>query len=110
MDVSAKRPAGPATTVTPSTTSSMSRSARRRRPSGQSSPLPHHLRTTGVGWLVGAVVSVVVSLLVFARGLQDTAAVAVTVVDDAVVGWFGDLEGPGLVGTAKVAAALGSWV
>ena len=32
-----------------------------------SSPLPHHLQTTGVGWLV-AVALVVVSVLVFAGG------------------------------------------
>jgi hypothetical protein len=31
--------------------------------------LPHHLQTTGVGWLVAAVVLVALSLVVFADGL-----------------------------------------
>jgi hypothetical protein len=39
--------------------------------------LPHHLQTTGVGWLVAAVVLVALSLLVFAEGLRSR-AVAVT--------------------------------
>ena len=56
---------------------------------GSRHPLHHHLQTTGVGWLVAAVVLMTVSLLVFAGGL-DGPAVAVTVVDDAVVGgWPG---------------------
>ena len=65
-------------------------------------PLPHHLQTTGVGWLVAAVVLVALSLVVFADGLRGR-AVAVTVVDDAVVGWLAGLEVPGLV------AAMGGW-
>ena len=44
--------------------------ARRRRPSGEPPPLPHHLQTSGVGWLVAALVLVVLSIAVFARGLQ----------------------------------------
>jgi hypothetical protein len=42
--------------------------------------LPHHLQTTGAGWLVAAVVLVVLSVLVFAGGLQGL-AVDITVVD-----------------------------
>ena len=80
---------------------------RRRRPSGQP-PLPHHLQTTGVGWLVAAVVLVALSLVVFADGLRGR-AVAVTVVDDAVVGWLAGLEVPGLVAAMRGLAALGSW-
>jgi hypothetical protein len=34
-------------------------SGRRRRPSGEAPPLPHHLQTSGVGWLVALVVLVV---------------------------------------------------
>jgi hypothetical protein len=60
------------------------RSPRRHRPSGQSPPLPHRLHTTGVGWLIWAVLLVVVSLLVFSGELRGP-AVAVTAVDDAVV-------------------------
>src|SRR4029453_8672597 len=84
------------------------RSPRRRRPSGQPPPLPHHLQTTGVGWLVAAVVLVALSLVVFADGLRGP-AVAVTVVDDAVVGWLAGLEVPGLVAVMGGLAALGSW-
>jgi tRNA A-37 threonylcarbamoyl transferase component Bud32/membrane-associated phospholipid phosphatase len=71
--------------------------------------LPHHLQTTGVGWLIAAVVSVVLSLLVFAGGLGG-AAVGVTVVDDAVVGWLAGLRAPGLLAAMQVLAALGSYV
>jgi tRNA A-37 threonylcarbamoyl transferase component Bud32/membrane-associated phospholipid phosphatase len=71
--------------------------------------LPHHLQTTGVGWLIAAVVSVVLSLLVFAGGLGG-AAVGVTVVDDAVVGWLAGLRAPGLLAAMQVLAALGSYL
>src|SRR5829696_8266647 len=84
------------------------RSPRRRRPSGQPPPLPHHLQTTGVGWLVAAVVLVALSLVVFADGLRGP-AVAVTVVDDAVVGWLAGLDAPGLFPAMRGLAALGSW-
>ena len=49
------------------------------------------------------------SLVVFAGELRGP-AVAVTVVDDAVVGWLAGLDGPGLSATMKVLAAPGSWV
>jgi membrane-associated phospholipid phosphatase/tRNA A-37 threonylcarbamoyl transferase component Bud32 len=84
------------------------RSPRRRRPSGQPPPLPHHLQTTGVGWLTAAVVLVTLSLLVFADGLRGL-AVEVTVVDDAVVGWLAGLDVPGLLPVMRGLAALGSW-
>jgi tRNA A-37 threonylcarbamoyl transferase component Bud32 len=85
------------------------RSPRRRRPSGQPPPLPHHLQTTGVGWLAAAVVLVVLSVLVFVGGLGGP-AVAVTAVDDAVVGWLAGLDAPGLLAAMRLLAALGSWV
>jgi tRNA A-37 threonylcarbamoyl transferase component Bud32/membrane-associated phospholipid phosphatase len=85
------------------------RSPRRRRPSGQPPPLPHHLQTTGVGWLAAAVVLVVLSVLVFVAGLGGP-AVAVTAVDDAVVGWLAGLDAPGLLAAMRLLAALGSWV
>src|SRR5215204_2879879 len=62
------------------------RSPRHRRPTGAAPPLPYRLQTSGVGWLVAAVVLVGLTLAVFARGLRGP-AVAVTVVDDAVVQW-----------------------
>jgi tRNA A-37 threonylcarbamoyl transferase component Bud32 len=83
-------------------------SGRRRRPSGEAPPLPHHLQTTGVGWLVTSVVLVVLSIVVFAGGLRGL-AVAVTVADVAVVRWLAGLDAPGLVGTWRALAFLGSW-
>jgi tRNA A-37 threonylcarbamoyl transferase component Bud32 len=61
-----------------------------------------------VGWLIAAVVLVALSVLVFAGELRG-GAVAVTVVDDAVVRWLAGLHAPGLLSAMKVAAALGSW-
>jgi membrane-associated phospholipid phosphatase/tRNA A-37 threonylcarbamoyl transferase component Bud32 len=108
MDVSANPPTHAADRGVEPGPAGIRRSPRRRRPSGQPPPLPHHLQTTGVGWLVAAVVLVTLSLLVFADGLRGR-AVAVTVVDDAVVGWLAGLEVPGLVAAMGGLAALGSW-
>jgi membrane-associated phospholipid phosphatase/tRNA A-37 threonylcarbamoyl transferase component Bud32 len=62
-------------------------SGRRRRPSGEAPPLPHHLQTSG---------------------LQGP-AVAVTVLDDAAVRWLAGLDAPGLTGAWQALAFLGSW-
>jgi len=78
---------------------------RRRRPSGAAPPLPHHVRATGLGWLAVTTALVTLTVLVFAGGLRGP-AVAVTVVDDAVVRWLGSL---GLEPALRVPAALGSW-
>jgi membrane-associated phospholipid phosphatase/tRNA A-37 threonylcarbamoyl transferase component Bud32 len=108
MDLSANQPTHAADRGVKLGPPGIRRSPRRRRPSGQPPPLPHHLQTTGVGWLVAAVVLVALSLVVFADGLRGP-AVAVTVVDDAVVGWLAGLEVPGLVAVMGGLAALGSW-
>jgi membrane-associated phospholipid phosphatase/tRNA A-37 threonylcarbamoyl transferase component Bud32 len=84
------------------------RSPRRRRPTGAAPPLPYRLRTSGVGWLVAAVVLVGLTLAVFARGLHGP-AVVVTVIDDAVVAWLVGLYGPGLVGPLRGLARISSW-
>src|SRR6266508_3350578 len=84
------------------------RSPRRRRPTGAPPPLPYRLQTSGVGWLVAAVVLVGLELAVFGRGLRG-AAVAVTVADDAVVRWLGGLHAPGLEALWQVVANVGSW-
>jgi len=84
------------------------RSPRRRRPTGAPPPLPYHLQTSGVGWLVAAVVLVGLALAVFGRGLRGP-AVAVTVADDAVVRWLGGLRAPGLGVLWQGLAHLGSW-
>jgi tRNA A-37 threonylcarbamoyl transferase component Bud32 len=70
--------------------------------------LPYRLQTSGVGWLVAAVVLVGLALAVFARGLRGP-AVAVTVVDEAVVRWLAGLEAPGLVALLRGLAHVGSW-
>jgi tRNA A-37 threonylcarbamoyl transferase component Bud32 len=86
----------------------VSRTAGRRRPSGQPPALPHPLKTTGVGWIVAVVVLLVLSVVVFAGELRRP-AVTVTAVDDAIVRWFAGLDAPGLRSTIKVLAAIGSW-
>src|SRR5215218_4152539 len=84
------------------------RRTRRRRPTGEPPPLPHHLQTSGVRWLIAAAVLVALTIAIFARGLRGL-AVEVTVADDAVVGWLGRLQAPGLVGIWRALAALSSW-
>jgi hypothetical protein len=54
-----------------------------RRPSGEPPPLPHHLHTSGIGWLVAAAGLVGAALLVFAQGLRGV-AVDVSTTDAAV--------------------------
>jgi tRNA A-37 threonylcarbamoyl transferase component Bud32 len=105
MDVPADQSTGTVThRVPPGTT----RRGRRRRPTGEAPPLPHHLQTSGVGWLIVAVALVAVSAAIFARGLRGP-AVAVTVADSAVAKWLAGLDAPGLVGFERVLAAIGSW-
>jgi len=84
------------------------RSPRRRRPTGAAPPLPYRLQTSGVGWLVAALVLVGLTLAIFARGLRGPAVTA-TVIDDAVVGWLAGLVGPGLVAPLRGLARIGSW-
>src|SRR4051812_43966686 len=81
---------------------------RTRRPSGEPPPLPRHLKTSGVGWLLATAVLVGAALLVFGRGVHGV-AVGVTVVDDAVVGWLQDLGAPGSVDLFRVLAWPSSW-
>jgi membrane-associated phospholipid phosphatase/tRNA A-37 threonylcarbamoyl transferase component Bud32 len=109
LDVSANQPAKTAGPGVQPELPGIRRSPWRRRPSGQPPPLPHHLQTTGVGWLVAAVILVVLSVLVFAGGL-DGLAVDITVVDDAVVSWLAGLQAPGLLAVMQALAALGSYV
>src|SRR5215211_8684653 len=84
------------------------RRTRRRRPTGEPPPLPHHLQTSGVRWLIAAAVLVALTIAIFARGLRGL-AVEVTVADDVVVQWLGRLHAPGLAGTWRALAALSSW-
>jgi membrane-associated phospholipid phosphatase/tRNA A-37 threonylcarbamoyl transferase component Bud32 len=56
------------------------RAWRRRRPTGEPPPLPRHLQTTGLGWLLAAVVLVALSLVVFTAGRYGR-GVSLTVLD-----------------------------
>jgi hypothetical protein len=84
------------------------RSPRRRRPTGAAPPLPYRLQSSGIGWLVAAVVLVALTLAIFARGLRGPAVTA-TVIDDAVVGWLAGWVGPGLVAPLRGVARISSW-
>src|SRR5215211_3246904 len=84
------------------------RSPRRRRPTGAAPPLPYRLQTSGIGWLVAALVLIGLTLAIFARGLRGP-AVAATVIDDAVVGWLAGLVGPGVAPFLRGVARIGSW-
>ena len=79
------------------------RSPRRRRPTGAAPPLPYRLQTSGVGWLVAALVLVGLTLAIFARGLRGP---AVTVDGGRRRG--GGLAGrPGRAGAGGAAAGRG---
>jgi len=84
------------------------RRERHRRPTGEPPPLPHHLQTSGRGWLIAALVLVAATIAVCAGGLRGP-AVTVTVADDAVVRWLRGLDAPGLVGLFRALAAISSW-
>jgi tRNA A-37 threonylcarbamoyl transferase component Bud32/membrane-associated phospholipid phosphatase len=84
------------------------RRARRRRPTGEPPPLPRHLQTSGVGWLVAALVLIALLIVVFAGGMHGL-AVDVTVADDAVARWLGTVHPPGLLDVERGLAAISSW-
>jgi tRNA A-37 threonylcarbamoyl transferase component Bud32/membrane-associated phospholipid phosphatase len=77
-----------------------------RRPSGEPPALPHHLRTSGIGWLLATVVLVGAAMVVFSGGPSSGVAMTVTVADDAVVRWLADLDAPGVVGAFRALAAV----
>jgi membrane-associated phospholipid phosphatase/tRNA A-37 threonylcarbamoyl transferase component Bud32 len=81
---------------------------RTRRPSGEPPPLPRHLQTSGVEWLVAAAVVVGAALLVFAGGLHRV-AVDISVVDTAVVRGLQDMRVPGSADLFRTMSWLGSW-
>jgi tRNA A-37 threonylcarbamoyl transferase component Bud32/membrane-associated phospholipid phosphatase len=93
----------------PVTVAASGRQARRRRPSGAPPPLPRHLETTGVGWLLAAVGLVAVFAVSFVAS-RHGAAVAVTAADDRVVKWLSGLRRGWLTGVLAVAAFPASWL
>jgi tRNA A-37 threonylcarbamoyl transferase component Bud32 len=101
-------PADRATGTAPSAPQLVGRGRRRRRPTGEPPPLPHHLQTSGVRWLVATGVLVVATLVVFGRGLRGI-AVDVAVADAAVVRWLGGIDLPGFRGLLRGLAGLSSW-
>jgi tRNA A-37 threonylcarbamoyl transferase component Bud32/membrane-associated phospholipid phosphatase len=84
------------------------RSGRRRRPTGKAPPLPRSLQRSGVWWAAAAVVLVTLAKAAFGPARRSV-GVAVTVADDAVVGWLAGLHLPGLTGLMEaIVASTGS--
>jgi tRNA A-37 threonylcarbamoyl transferase component Bud32/membrane-associated phospholipid phosphatase len=88
---------------------SVRQSRRRRRPSGAPPPLPRHLETTGVGWLLVAVGLVAVFTVIFAAS-RHGAAVELTVADDRVARWFTELRRGWLTNALQATAFPASWL
>jgi membrane-associated phospholipid phosphatase/tRNA A-37 threonylcarbamoyl transferase component Bud32 len=85
----------------------LQRGSRRRRPSGQPPPLPHHLHSSGAGWLIAAIVLTAASIVIFAHGLRGP-AVEITAADDAMTRWLATARVPGLTPIARGLADAGS--
>jgi membrane-associated phospholipid phosphatase/tRNA A-37 threonylcarbamoyl transferase component Bud32 len=84
------------------------RGRRRRRPTGEPPPLPRHLESTGVGWMVAAVGLIALTLLVFTAGRYGR-GIAFAVVDDWVVQRLAAARTPGLTSLMQgVSGLLGS--
>lgn len=88
----------------PAGTSVPARTRRRRRPSGEPPPLPRHVRSSGLWWLVGTCGFVLVAIAAFV-GQWDIRAAAVTVGDDAVVRLLSAPSFPGYRGAMQILAA-----
>jgi membrane-associated phospholipid phosphatase/tRNA A-37 threonylcarbamoyl transferase component Bud32 len=83
--------------------------SRRRRPTGGSPPLPYRLQTSGIGWLIAAVVLIALAMAAFAGSDGGGRLVAVTVADVAAARWLGHPGIPGLLGLLRGVARVGSW-
>jgi tRNA A-37 threonylcarbamoyl transferase component Bud32/membrane-associated phospholipid phosphatase len=88
---------------------SVRRSRRRRRPSGAPPPLPRHLETSGVGWLLAAV-GLVIGFMVSFVASRHGAAVAVTAADDRVARWLTGLHSGWRINALQAAAFPASWL
>src|SRR4051812_7355255 len=84
------------------------RANRQRRPSGAAPPLPHHIQTSGAGWLAAAVIAVIASVAVFGRGLRGP-AVRATIIDNDIVRWFVRLDFPGLDTASRWLNGFTNW-
>jgi tRNA A-37 threonylcarbamoyl transferase component Bud32 len=108
VDLPADRPTPAGASPIHPTLRAAVRSPRQRRPTGAAPPLPYRLQTSGIEWLVAAMVLVGLTVAVFAHGLRGP-AVAVTAVDDAVVGWLAGLQLPGLHALLRGLVLGSSW-
>jgi membrane-associated phospholipid phosphatase/tRNA A-37 threonylcarbamoyl transferase component Bud32 len=81
------------------------RGRRRRRPTGEPPPLPRHLESTGVGWMVAAVGLITLTLLVFTAGRYGR-GMSFTVVDNWVMQRLADLRTPGLTSFVRGLSGL----
>jgi membrane-associated phospholipid phosphatase/tRNA A-37 threonylcarbamoyl transferase component Bud32 len=88
---------------------SVRRARRRRRPSGAPPPLPRHLETTGVGWLL-ATVGLVAGFTIVFTASRHGAAVELTVADDRVARWLTELRHGWRTNALQVAAFPASWL
>ena len=61
-----------------------------------------------MGWLIAALVAVVVTVVVFGDGVSG-AAIPVIVADDTVVRWVSELDLPGIHGIARGISYAASW-
>src|SRR4029453_3300108 len=92
MDSTAGHTVGTAHDLTPP---GSRRGRRRRRPTGEPPPLPRHLESTGVGWMVAAVGLIALTLLVFTASRYGR-GISFTVVDNWVVQRLGRPRPPRL--------------
>ena len=105
MDSGPSQALGTARDVTPPGTR---RGRRRRRPTGEPPPLPRHLESTGVGWMVAAVGLIILALLAFTVGRYGR-WVAFVVADDWVVQRLAAARTPGMASLMRgVTGLLGS--
>jgi membrane-associated phospholipid phosphatase/tRNA A-37 threonylcarbamoyl transferase component Bud32 len=105
MERSSSHTLGAARDVTPP---GSRRARRRRRPTGEPPPLPRHLESTGVGWMLAALGLVTLTLLVFAAGRYGR-GVSFAVADNRVVEALANLRTPGLTGFVRgLSGLLGS--
>jgi len=102
MDGTAGHAVGTAHDLTPP---GSRRGRRRRRPTGEPPPLPRHLESTGVGWMVAAVGLIALTLLVFMAGRYGR-GMSVAVVDNWVVQRLAALRTPGLTSFVRGLSGL----
>jgi tRNA A-37 threonylcarbamoyl transferase component Bud32/membrane-associated phospholipid phosphatase len=102
MDSTAGHAVGTAHDLTPP---GSRRGRRRRRPTGEPPPLPRHLESTGVGWMVAAVGLIALTLLVFTASRYGQ-GISFTVADNWVVQRLAAVRTPGLTRAVRGLSGL----